>query len=90
MALIVMLIIGGVIGWLAAQLMGRNEGMLASVVIGVVGAFLGGLLSSLTTGQGQPFLTLTVSSVVWAFVGSVVLVALMNAFQHRSGHRPVV
>jgi uncharacterized membrane protein YeaQ/YmgE (transglycosylase-associated protein family) len=89
MSLLIMLIIGGVIGYLAARVAGRSEGVVASVIIGVIGAFIGGFLSSITTGGGQPFLALTWSSVIWAFVGSLVLVIIMNAVQHRSRHHMV-
>ena len=41
---IVWLIVGAIIGWLASQLMGPREGLLLDIVIGIVGAFLAGLV----------------------------------------------
>ena len=46
MNFIVWLIVGGLIGWIASMIMGTNEqqGMLLNIIVGIVGAFLGGLL----------------------------------------------
>ena len=84
MGIILMLIIGGIVGWLAARLMGRDEGVIASVVIGVVGALIGGFLSSLFTGTNQSYLGFSWVGIFWAFVGSVILVAILNAITHRT------
>ena len=48
MSIIVWLIVGGIIGWLASLLAGTDErmGVFANIVVGIVGAFLGGLLPS--------------------------------------------
>lgn len=48
MDLLVTIIIGGIIGWLASIVMKTNGqmGILANVVVGIVGAFLGGAIAS--------------------------------------------
>lgn len=86
MGLLVWLILGGVIGWLAAKLMGREEGVLASIVIGIIGSFIGGFVSRLFTGGDQSALALSWGALIWAFIGSVILVAIMNAFTGRRHH----
>ncbi len=45
--LIVWLIIGGVVGWLAGMIMRDNQGVVMNIVVGIVGSFLGGLIFSL-------------------------------------------
>ena len=41
MSILVAIILGGLVGYIAARLLGRDEGILASVVIGVIGSFIG-------------------------------------------------
>jgi len=83
-----MIILGGIVGYIAARMMGREEGILASIVIGIIGSFIGGLISRLFTGGDQSFLSFSWMGLFWAFVGSVVLVAIMNAMSHR--HHPTM
>ncbi len=79
MSIIVAIILGGIVGWLAARLLGRDEGVLASIVIGIVGSFLGGWISTLFTGGDQSFLAFSWSGLFWSFVGALILVAILNA-----------
>ena len=46
MSFILWLIVGGLLGWLASMVMGTNDrqGKFLNVIVGIVGAFLGGLL----------------------------------------------
>lgn len=81
MSIIVTLILGGVIGWLASLVTGNDArlGVIGNIVVGVIGAFLGGVLSRVITGSDQS----TVSSfslvgLFWAFLGAVVLLLLVN------------
>ena len=81
MNLILWLIIGGVIGWLASIVMKTNaqQGMILNVVVGIVGAFLGGWLLSPLFGSGtinsDDF---SVSSLLVSFLGAVILLAIVN------------
>ena len=54
MTFILWLVIGGILGWLASMVMGTNDkqGMVLNVVVGIVGAFLGGLLLAPLFGTG--------------------------------------
>jgi uncharacterized membrane protein YeaQ/YmgE (transglycosylase-associated protein family) len=88
MSLIVTLLVGGIVGWIAAQIAGRDEGLIGSVVIGLVGAVIGSVLAQLF-GSGQTsYLTFSWVGFVWSLIGSVLLVAILNAVQFRS-HRSV-
>jgi len=89
MSLLVFLIVGGIVGYLAAAIGGRNEGLFGSIVIGVVGSMIGGLLSTFFSGSHQAYLLFSWPGLIWALIGSVLLVILLNAFQHRSHHSHV-
>lgn len=83
MSLLVALILGGLVGWIAAAIMGRDEGIIMSIVIGVVGSILGSFLSSIFTGADRAFLALSWSGLLWSLIGAIILVAIMNAVQGR-------
>ena len=86
MSIIVVLIVGGLVGYVAALMLGRHEGLLSSILIGIVGSFIGSLISTLFSGSDQSYLSFSWVGVFWSLVGSLVLVALMNAFSARSHH----
>ncbi len=86
MSLIISLIIGGLIGWLAAKVVGREEGVVASIVIGIVGSIIGGILSSVLGAGGHAYLSFSWPSVVWSFIGALILSMILNALQ-RNSHR---
>lgn len=84
MNIIAFIVLGGIVGWLAARLMGRDEGVLGSIAIGILGSIIGGFLSVFITGS-QSYLSLGLSDLLWSLVGAVILVALLNTISrpHR-------
>jgi uncharacterized membrane protein YeaQ/YmgE (transglycosylase-associated protein family) len=85
MDLLVTLIVGGVAGWLASVLMKTNAqmGILANVVVGIVGSFLGiGIASALgVNAHSAP------ASWIVAVLGAALLIAVLRAlgvFSSRS------
>jgi len=81
MGIILWLVIGGVIGWLASLVMRRDgsQGIILNIVVGIVGAVLGGwLLSPLL---GAPTINsgvISIGSVLVSFLGAVILLAIVN------------
>ena len=76
MNFIIWIILGGVIGWLASIVMKTNAqmGIIANIIVGVVGAAIGGWLAGvLGLGGGQ------VVSFVLAVIGAAVLIAVLKA-----------
>ena len=76
--------IGAIAGWLASLVAGGGFGLVGDIVIGVVGAFVGGLLFR-SLGWHAPFAGIA-GTITVAFVGAVLLLALLRVV--RSGrHR---
>ena len=87
MSIIVTLIVGGIIGWLGARAVGRDEGILMSVVIGIIGAFIGSWIASLIGTGTTGYLMVSWASLIWSFIGAVIFAAILNTFSHRSHHQ---
>ena len=86
MSFILWIVIGGLLGWVASMMMGTNDqqGKLLNIVVGIVGAFLGGLLLSGlfdtgTINQGD----FSISSLLVSLVGAVILLAIVGFFRKR-------
>jgi uncharacterized membrane protein YeaQ/YmgE (transglycosylase-associated protein family) len=84
MGLIITILLGALVGYLATHLFGRREGFLVSTVVGIVGAVLGNLVSNLLGQGNQSGLTFDLSSLLWALGGSILVVVILNAIQRRS------
>lgn len=86
MSLLVAIILGGLVGWLASAIMGREEGAFASIVIGIIGSFIGGFVSSLFTGSDQSYLAFSWMGLFWSLIGAIILVGIMNALSGPRHH----
>lgn len=75
MGIIMYLIVGGVIGWLASLIMRTDaqQGILLNILVGIVGSFIGGLLFGGGLGAG-----LTLSAILSSLLGAVILLAVVN------------
>ena len=83
MGIIMWLVVGGLIGWLASMIMRTDgqQGILLNIVVGIVGAFIGGLiLSGGTINQG----IISVTSVLVSLVGAIILLAIVNLVRRGS------
>jgi uncharacterized membrane protein YeaQ/YmgE (transglycosylase-associated protein family) len=87
MNFIIWLIVGGVIGWLASMLMKTNDqqGMVLNVVVGIVGAMLGGWLISPLVGIGTINQSnFSLPSMLVSLGGAVILLAIVNLVRRGS------
>lgn len=81
MDLLLWIIVGGVSGWLASIVMKTNssQGMLMDIVLGIVGAFVGGFIMGLF---GTPGVTgFNLWSVLVSTLGAIVLIWIGRQFQ---------
>jgi len=86
MTFILWLIVGGILGWLASIVMGTNDrqGVILNVVVGIVGAFLGGLLLAPLFGTGTINQSdFSIGSLFVSFLGAIILLAIVNFFRRR-------
>jgi len=87
MNIIIMLIVGGIIGWLASIIMRTDgqQGIILNVVVGLVGAVLAGFLITPLIG-GAPITNgaFDLRSLIASFIGAVVLLAIVNLFRRGS------
>lgn len=82
--LIVWLIVGGIIGWVASMIMRTDgqQGMFLNVIVGIIGAALGGWLISPLL--GLPSINdgaFSIGSLLVSLIGAVILLAIVNLFR---------
>ena len=82
--LIVWLIVGGVLGWIASMVMRTDaqQGTFLNIVVGIVGAGLAGFLISPML--GVPTINdnaFSIASLVVSLIGAIVLLAIINLFR---------
>ena len=81
MNFIIWIVVGGILGWLASLVMRTDaqQGMLLKLVVGIVGALLGGWLLAPLFGTGTINQNdFSISSLLVSFLGAVVLLAIVN------------
>ena len=86
--LILWLLFGALIGWLASIVMHTDaqQGAILNIIVGIVGAFLGGLVFSML-GLGGSNLNsgdFSLPSLLVSFVGAVILLGIVNLFRRGS------
>lgn len=87
MNLIIWLVIGGLIGWIASMIMKTDaqQGVVLNVVVGIVGALLGGWLLSPLLGAGTINSSdFSVSGLAVSLLGAVILLAVVNLVRRKS------
>ena len=84
MNIIIILVVGGVLGWLASIVMRTDgqQGIFLNVIVGIVGAFLAGFIITPLIG-GAPITSgnFDIRSLIASFLGAVVLLAIVNMFR---------
>ena len=83
MGLIIALIVGGVAGWLASIVMGRDAsmGIILNIIVGIVGAFIGNWLLAPLLGFGGSIQEFNLGSFIIAILGAIILLAVLNLVQ---------
>ena len=79
MNILVWLVVGGLLGWAASTVMRTQEGILLNVVVGIVGAALGGWLLSPVVGVSTINQSnFSLPSLLVSFLGAVMLLVVVN------------
>ena len=83
MGIIVWLVVGGVVGWLASIIMRTDgqQGLLLNVVVGIVGALLAGFVVSPLLGIGTINQGVSVATFLVSLLGAIILLAIVNLFR---------
>ena len=87
MGIVILILIGGILGWLASIVMRTDgqQGILLNVVVGIVGAILAGFIINPMIGGGNIMNgDLSASSLLVSLLGAVVLLAIVNLFRRGS------
>ena len=87
--LLIWLLVGGLIGWVASVIMKTDaeQGVFLNVIVGIVGAALGGWIISPLI--GIPSINggiISIASIFVSFVGAVILLAVVNLFRRGTTH----
>ena len=83
MNIIVWLVVGGLIGWIASKIMHTDaqQGIILNVIVGIVGSMLGGFLIAPMLGHGTINQNdFSVMGLIVSLIGAVILLAIVNLF----------
>jgi uncharacterized membrane protein YeaQ/YmgE (transglycosylase-associated protein family) len=80
MGILAWIVLGLIAGWLAGQVMkGGGYGLIGDIVLGIVGAIIGGFLTGVLLGRDM-VTGFNIESIIVAFIGAVVLIGISRAF----------
>jgi len=84
MGILAWIVLGGLAGWVASMIAGNNakQGLLGNIVIGIIGAFIGGFIINLLGGEGVTGFNLW--SLLVAIMGATLLLFILRRFRHTS------
>jgi len=85
MGILAWIVVGLIAGWLAGLVMkGGGYGIVGDIIVGIIGAIVGGFLASLLFGIDDPVSGLNVGTIIIAFLGAIVAIAIIRALPGRS------
>ena len=89
MSFLAWLVVGGLLGWVASMIMGTNDrqGLFLNIIVGIVGAFLGGLILAPLFGTGTiNQYDFSIGSLLVSLLGAVILLFVVGLFRRRRHH----
>ena len=79
---IVWIIVGAIIGWVASMIMRTRGGLLVNIVVGIVGAFIAGLVLTPLLGIGSINQNnFSLPALIVSLLGAIILLAIVGLFQ---------
>lgn len=82
MGIILWIVFGAIAGWIASAIMKTNEGVLMDIILGIVGAVVGGFIMSMLGKSGVNGFNLY--SFLVAILGAVALIAVVRALRRTA------
>jgi uncharacterized membrane protein YeaQ/YmgE (transglycosylase-associated protein family) len=84
MGFIAWIILGGIAGWIASMITGKDGdmGIIANIIVGIIGGLIGGFIVKLLGGSGVTGFNLW--SLLVAVLGAVILLLIVKAFHRHS------
>jgi uncharacterized membrane protein YeaQ/YmgE (transglycosylase-associated protein family) len=84
--IVLWIIFGALAGWIASKIMHTDGqmGPMANIVVGIIGAFIGGFVVRMLTGNGQTD-TFSLGGLLVAILGAVILLAIVKAVTRGRG-----
>ena len=82
--IIIWLIVGGIIGWLASMIMKTDgqQGIFLNIIVGIIGAVIGGyLIAPLIGGSTSASGGFDIMGFIAALIGAIILLAIVNLFR---------
>ncbi|HEY7132876.1 MAG TPA: GlsB/YeaQ/YmgE family stress response membrane protein [Candidatus Limnocylindrales bacterium] len=84
MGIIAWIVLGAIAGWITNLIMGGGEGVIATIILGIIGAVVGGWLAGTVLGIAD-VTGINITSIIVAVVGAVIVVAIYRAVIGRRG-----
>ncbi len=81
--LILWLLFGAIVGWLAGLIMKDSRGIIGNIIVGILGSALGGWLSTVT--MGTNFKDFSIEGIAFAVVGAMILLFLKKLLVGKAG-----
>jgi uncharacterized membrane protein YeaQ/YmgE (transglycosylase-associated protein family) len=78
MGIIAWIVLGAIAGWITNMIMGGREGVIATIILGIVGAVVGGYLAG-TVLKVADVTGVNIESIIVAVIGAVIVVAVYRA-----------
>jgi uncharacterized membrane protein YeaQ/YmgE (transglycosylase-associated protein family) len=82
MTLVAWIVVGAIAGFLASEIMGTREGLVLMVVLGIVGAVVGGWVASDVFNIAN-VTGINLTSIIVAIVGAIIVIVVVNSFSGR-------
>jgi len=84
MGILSWIVVGLIAGFLASQVMrGGGNGLIGDIIVGIVGAVIGGFLAANLLNMPNAVNGINITSIFVAFVGAVILIAILRLFSGR-------
>ncbi|MDO5733644.1 MAG: GlsB/YeaQ/YmgE family stress response membrane protein [Eubacteriales bacterium] len=83
MGILSWILVGGIAGWLAGLIMKEERGLVGNIVVGIVGAFIGGAIMNGVKAPTAGFAGFSIGSVLVALLGAIILIFVLRLIRKR-------